>query len=102
MSVLYVGNSLRVLLDNLRLGSDASAVNDGVVTAELLNSAGTLVTNSDITLAYIAASVGDYAGTLPATLALTAGQIYTLNVTATSGGLTYLTTSKITATEREA
>lgn len=68
--------------------------NDLTVTSALKNSAGTLVTGSNITLSLKslpgAHRGGIYEGTMPGTITLVENAAYTLEITAVDGGATRL------------
>lgn len=74
----------RLILDDLQNKRTKSWINDATVTGALYDSAGALVSGSSITLDYIAGSNGRYEGTLPYTISLTEGALYTAKATAIS------------------
>lgn len=98
---LYIDNDQRLTLDELRLGTDDTPVNDATVTGRIEDSAGDLVVGSDITLVYEPGTDGRYSGLLEDSLPLTAGEIYTIRVAAeTLSGLTLNCSVQLQAQER--
>lgn len=81
---VHVGEDNLIEWDKLTLASNASYVNNATVTFALKSEAGaTLATGS---LSYVAGSNGKYQGTLDrAAVALVAGTLYYLELTATRG-----------------
>ena len=84
---IYRGNDN--LVENptpMTRASTGAYVNDASATMTLKNSAGDAVAGaSSLSLTYVSDSNGRYQGTLPSSLTLTAGAVYTLEITATSG-----------------
>ena len=84
---LYVGSDNRIELTGLRDPDDDSYVNDATVTALLKDDTDTTtVTSSSITLDYVAASNGNYRGSIPSTVTLVDGTSYYVRITASSSG----------------
>jgi len=84
---IYVGSDNRIELTGLRDPDDDSYVNDATVTALLKDSTDTsTISGSSITLTYVTGSDGDYRGSIPSSVSLTAGTAYYARITATSSG----------------
>jgi hypothetical protein len=73
---IYINNDNRVVLTGLKNESTGNFENGATVTMTLYDSTGTAVTGQSwpATLTYIAASSGNYEGTLDDGLSLTDGQ----------------------------
>lgn len=86
---LYVSNDNLVQNPTpMRRSSTGAYVNDASVTMTLKDSAGAAVTGAtSLTLSYVTDSNGLYAGTVPFSVSLTAGAVYTLEITGTSGSV---------------
>lgn len=84
---IYVSNDNLVQNPTpMRRSSTGAYVNDATVTMTLKDSTGSGVSGaSSLTLGYVADSNGLYQGTIPYTVSLTAGAVYTLEITGTSG-----------------
>lgn len=84
---LYVSNDNLVQNPTpMRRASNGAYVNDASVTMTLKDSAGAAVTGAtSLTLSYVTDSNGIYAGTIGHGVALVAGDVYTLEITGTSG-----------------
>ena len=83
-----VGTDILVRVDQLRdRNSPKQYVNDAAVTGQMTDSAGAPV-GGEVTFVYVSGSNGRYHGTVPNSLALTAGSQYTFTVTIVSGSLT--------------
>lgn len=67
------------------------------VTARLLNSAGTAVTGSSITLTVVTGEADAYDGIYASTITLTKGAQYTVEVTINADGLKRTLTETVTA-----
>lgn len=69
--------------------SDGAYINDAVVSMVLYDANGSAVVGANgLALTYVTDSNGIYQGTLPSTLTLTAGAVYSLEITATRGSTT--------------
>lgn len=80
---LPIGAAADVTYRGARKASDGTYLNAGTCTWRLLDSAGAIVDPAATgTLAYVAASSGNYAGTIPAayTAGLTAGAVYQVEI----------------------
>lgn len=85
----YVDNDNQLRLDGLR-DADDEYINDATVACTGVEDAdGNAVTGDTFpkTLTYVAASDGNYRGTLQQTLALVDGESYVATITADGGGL---------------
>lgn len=87
MSLTYfpTGSDITVLWSGLKDHVTGSFINDATVTGVLKDAAGSTV--QSITFAYVAASDGNYRGTITAAANLVATYAYELTVTATAGSL---------------
>lgn len=76
---LWIGESLPLSYTGLRLGPTSPYKNDATITATVRQADGSVL-GTPVTLAYVASSNGDYAGTLPAsvTAAMVEGSVYTI------------------------
>ncbi len=84
--ILYPDNDNIVTFGPVTSG-DGEYVNDADLTMTLKDADDANVTNAvDLAVDYIADSLGRYRGTLPSTLALTAGAEYTLIITGDVSG----------------
>lgn len=81
---IYVANDNLVQLFGLKDERTNAYVSGATVTAQLRDAAGVAVGGA-ITLTYVAGSNGDYAGVVPDTTALVAGDRYTAEITADNG-----------------
>lgn len=98
----YVDNDNQLRVDGLRDADDAY-VNDATVVCTGVDDAdGNAVTGDTFpkTLSYVAASDGDYRGTLQQTLALVDGAAYVATITVDGGGLQATFSVPFTARER--
>lgn len=84
---LYIGNDNRILIEGLLNKAASTYLNSATVTVTLVDSTGAQVSGQSwpTTMSYIAASDGDYAGTLEDALSLTEHAWYTAQVTANGG-----------------
>ena len=86
---IYRLNDNTVEVSLLALSTDGSYLNAATVTMTLCTYAsGSRVVVTDasaLTLTYVTSSNGKYQGVLPASLTLVAGDVHTLEITATSG-----------------
>ncbi len=99
---LFVGNDNWIYVDGLvsKSLSGDTFENSATVTAQVKDLSGANI-GSAVTLSYIAASNGDYEGTIPDTLAITAGVVYQVEVTADAGaGKKAVWTEKVPAQTR--
>lgn len=92
MIELYIGNDNEVVIDGLSLASDGTYVNDATLLVTVYDAAGNAVSGwSAVSVAYVAASNGDYRGVLPGTASLTEGASYRLVVTSSNYNLRWET-----------
>lgn len=90
MQPLPIGNSTMIKWNRLRDPATQHYVNSATVTAQVLDSAGAVVTGCGaIPVNYVADSDGVYVGWVPATAPLVDGDNYTVVVTAVYGGGVY-------------
>jgi hypothetical protein len=83
----HVGSDTLVTVEGLQDEADTSTyISGATVSGQMYDEDGDAI-GSAITFAYVAASDGNYRGTIPNGLALTVGERYTLKVTITSGSL---------------
>ena len=84
---IYRGNDN--LVENptpMTRASTGAYVNDASVVMTLKDSSGSAVTGAtSLALSYVTDSNARYQGTIPNTVSLTAGAVYTLEITGTSG-----------------
>lgn len=87
---IYINNDNRVVLTGLKNESSGNFENSATVTMTLYDSSGNTVSGQSwpASLSYIAASNGNYEGTLDDGLSLTEGADYEVRVTATASGAT--------------
>lgn len=87
---LYLkGNSMLLGALGLQNKQDSAFFNAATVAADLVARGETsVITNSGISLTYVAASDGDYYGTYPITVSVTEGQRLTARITAIESGVT--------------
>ncbi len=85
---LHAGNDARVTLAGLRSAATGSHLNAATVTAQLYDEADAAV-GDPVTLAYVAASSGGYAGVVESGVVdgLGVGAFYRLAVAASEGGV---------------
>lgn len=85
----YVSNDNQLRVDGLRDADDTYINNATVTCTGVTDADGNAVSGDSFpkTLSYVAASDGNYRGTLQQTLALVAGETYTATITADGGGL---------------
>ena len=86
---LTAGNDCAVALTGLRNALTGAYLNAATVTAQLYDEADAAV-GAPVTLAYTAASSGDYAGVIEASVidaGFAVGDFYRLEVTAAQGGV---------------
>jgi len=83
MEVILIGNTAAVELTGLRDEVSGAYVTDASVVATLKTRLG--VTIGTATLEYVAASNGNYRGSFADDIALTAGQIYVVDVHVDAG-----------------
>lgn len=82
---LYQGNTGQVLVNGLQ-DNDGNFLNAASLTATLLDENRTVVAQcQNIALAYVAASNGDYLGTIPTPFTAIAGTEYTMIIDGDSG-----------------
>lgn len=88
MEVLLLLNTSLIEVSGMRDSADKSFINNAVVSCRIKDRAGTDLTGETwpVTLSYVAASDGVYRGVVAAALNLVVNQVYTLEITATSGG----------------
>lgn len=89
LQALYYLNDNRLDVTGLRDG-DGTYLNSATVTAILVDAATLVAVTGQtwpLTLAYVAASDGEYLGTIEYDVVVTTGQRLTLQVTAVSGGV---------------
>jgi len=82
--VLYVGEDMAIKMTGLKNVITGSYVNDATMTYTLKTAAGVAVTGaSAISMPYVAASSGDYRGTMDATVSatLSADTLHYLEIT---------------------
>lgn len=86
VSPLYIGCDIDLDYTGARRSSGGTPLNTGTCTWSLTNSLGTAISSG--TLAYVAASSGNYHGVIPSTVtaALTPGGVYTLTVIFSDSG----------------
>jgi hypothetical protein len=88
MNVVSINSSNLISLDELTNKHTGAYVNDATVTATLRDSDLAAVSGgSNLAMSYVAASNGQYHGTLPPTVVLEEHATYYLDITATSGSL---------------
>lgn len=86
---LHLGNDRAVTLTGLRNAATGAYLNAATVTAQLYDEADAAV-GDPVTLAYTAASSGDYAGVIESGVidaGFAVGDVYRLAVTAAQGGV---------------
>jgi hypothetical protein len=81
---VYVGNDNVITLTGLQNVNTGAYITGATVTGQLKTWAGTNVGTS-ITLSYVAASDGDYRGTIEEDVSITAGKAYWLYVDVDAG-----------------
>jgi len=88
LASLYIGNTHYVKLEGLH-DPNVSPVeyldDTAVVEASILDTAGVAVTNGTCTLAYVAASSGDFIGYLSYLAGITVNKHYTIRITVVEG-----------------
>lgn len=86
MEILY-GSDNRLSLVGLKNASTGVFINNATVTCTLINKSGNQLTGQSwpLSMGYVGASNGDYAGVLSASLVLVAGDIILAQVTADAG-----------------
>ena len=89
IEVISIGSDNIVRLDALTNASSGAYINNATVTYTLKDSTGTVVLSNQ-TMIYVAASNGRYEGTIPqsTTSTMAVNAQYTVEITATQGGLT--------------
>ena len=99
---LYVGNSNLVEVKGLKNAATDSYENGASVNVVLLDEAEQEISGESWpkSLGYVAASDGDYRGTLSEGIAIAHGQIVTAKITATASGLTAVWETPCKAIER--
>ena len=81
--------------------STGAYVNDASVTMTLKDANGDAVSGaSSLSLTYVTDSNGRYQGTIPYTVSLTAGAVYTLEITGTSGSTRAFWTLSVSVVNR--
>jgi len=86
VDILYNQNDNLIELIGLQDATTEAYENAATVTVTLKDPDGTTVTGVDgLSMAYVAASDGDYRGTIPYTSVLVSGKLYTAEVTADAG-----------------
>ena len=85
---MWVKNTLTIQIDGLKDKSSGTLVTGATVTVNLVDQNGASVTGAtNIPLTDVAGSPGSYSGSIASTFNPTAGQNYTLQITAVSGGV---------------
>jgi len=99
IKTLKVRSDNVITWDGMTRETTGAAVNDATVTYALLSSAGAALSPAVTgTLAYVAASAGDYQGIIESSqVTLVSGTTYLLELTATSGAWNGLRRIKCTA-----
>lgn len=90
VDVIYVANDNLLELQGLQNAATAAYVNTATVTATVVDKNGANVAGQSwpLTLGYVAASNGNYRGTLEDTLSLAANEDYIARVAVSGAGLT--------------
>jgi hypothetical protein len=88
VDVLFIGNDQSIELTGLQDAISEAYINDASVTATVKTKEGVAVTGQSwpLTLAYVAASDGNYRGNLEDGLELIEATMYVIEVTADCGG----------------
>lgn len=101
----YIGVDRVVTYGGMQNPITAAYINDGTVTCQIVDLAGTAVTPTGftwpVTLDYVAASDGIYRATIDKAIAITDGKSYFLEITATAAGVDDFRRIALTATYRE-
>lgn len=88
---LYIGVDTVVTYGGMQNPLTAAYINDGTVTCQIVDLAGTAVTPTGftwpVTLDYVAASDGIYRATIDKAMALLPGHSYFLEITAAASGV---------------
>jgi len=89
IEVISIGSDNIVRLDVLTNASSGAYINNATVTYTLKDSTGAVVLSNQ-SMTYVAASNGRYEGTMPqsTTTTMAVNAQYTVEISATSGGLT--------------
>ena len=85
MESVYINADNDLVVTGLSVAATAAYLNSATVTAQLKDSALANITGGDVTLAYVAASNGNYLGALPSTIVITDGQRLWCDLTIVSG-----------------
>lgn len=90
VDVIYLANDNLLELQGLQNAATAAYVNNATVTATVVDKAGANVAGQSwpVTLAYVAASNGNYRGTLEDALSLAENEDYSARVSVSGSGLT--------------
>ena len=100
----YVDNDTVVELDALKNAALDSFINNATVSLTVVTAAGAEVGGQSwpVTMLYVADSDGRYRGTIDAGAAITEGNVYTAQITVSSGGLDGYWELALSATARTA
>ena len=91
-NLLYIGEDMNVTWDaaSVTVAGTTTYLNSATVTYSITDAAGTAVSGATGTLSYVAASSGDYEGTIESTVLtasnFTVGRTYLLDITLVQSG----------------
>lgn len=83
---VYISSDNDIHVKGLKIASTGAFANAATVVASIIDSAGSAVSGSTVTLDYITNSNGNYFKAIPSSVVMTKGLTYDLQVTATQGG----------------
>lgn len=86
----FLSNTNVIILDELTLASTGAYINDATVTVTIKDENDTELTGETwpLTMSYVTGSDGKYAGAVSSSVSVSAGDLLSCEVTATSGGNT--------------
>ena len=86
MSKLFISNDQSITLTGLKETTTNQFVNTATVVAQIIDLTTNTQVGSDIAMPYVAATNGNYRGTIPDDLALVLDRLYRVDVTADGAG----------------
>ena len=104
LTVIYVGNDTLLELDKLRRASTGAFINDATVTYAIKSDSsgapGSTLSGGTGSLSYVTGSNGKYQGTIESSVTTTAGSLYWIEVTFSSGSLNGVIQEQVEAQRR--